>query len=196
MDVQEIVDDIVIKHFGVKGMRWGVRTRNTLSVATGLPSPKRSRQIQKESAEKRKVRGRRAGDHILEKGFAISTPGSRARGAAAAKSARKVTVKDKGKRLKTSGGKGVATHPDALRAHKLDQIVKKSGTKALSNEDLQAYSTRLQLEQSVSRISSNNKSAGAKVSKLILARAGNKAIDEVLNASTRSVKKTIYRMIN
>jgi hypothetical protein len=164
MDVQEIVDD-VIKHFGVKGMKWGVRRE-------------------------------RAGDHILEKGFAISTTGSRARGAAAAKSAQKVTVKDKGKKIKTSGGKGRSAHPDALRAHKLDQIVKKSGTKALSDEDLRAYSNRLQLEQNVSRLHSNNKNTGAKVSKLILERAGNKAIDEVLNASTRSVKKTIYRMIN
>jgi len=155
-----------LEHFGVKGMQWGVRRQ-------------------------------RVGDAILEKGFAIGTPGSRARSAERAKAAQKVTVKSKGKKIKTSGGKGVSAHPDALRAHRVGQVVKKSGTKSVSNEDLQAYARRLQIEQNVSRLhSSNRTSAGSKVSKMILKQAGNKAIEEVLNASTRSVKKTIYRMMN
>lgn len=139
------------------------------------------------------VRGRRAGDVFLERGLSISTPGSRARGAAAAKSAQKVTVKDKGKTIKTSGGKGLPAHPDAITAHKIGQIVKKSGPKAVSNHDLQTYASRLQVEQHVSRLNSNNKSSGLKVSQIVVKQAGNKAIQEVTGGAMTQVKKMLFK---
>jgi hypothetical protein len=58
-----------------------------------------------------------------------------------------VSVTQKGKKLKTKGGAGRKAHPDAVKVAKLRQVRKKSGTAALSNEDLQAYTKRLNLEQ-------------------------------------------------
>lgn len=164
MSVQEIVDD-VLEHFGVKGMKWGVR----------------------------RSQAQRVGDVFLERGLAIGTPGSQARGAArAARIANKpVKVTVKGKKLKTSGGKGRPTHPDAETAAKIGQIVKKSGPRAVSNHDLQLYANRLQIEQNVSRLTNNNKSAGVKVSKIILKQAGNKAIQEVTGGAMTQVKKML-----
>lgn len=107
-----------------------------------------------------------------------------------------VSVRSKGKKLKTSGGKGFPAHADAVRARTAGQIVKKSGTKALSNDDLKAYSRRLQLETSVSQLSRSNKGSGAKFANIVVNKVGNKVVDEVLNATSASVKKTIKRAIN
>ena len=152
---QSAINDI-LEHFGVKGMKWGVR---------------------------------RAGDHFLERGLAISTPGSRARGAAAAKSARKVKVKDKGKKLRTSGGKGVPAHPDALRAHRIGQVVKKSGTKAVSNQDLSIYANRLQLEQNVSRLTSKERNRGTQFVSGVLSQSGKSLASEAVNKGAKEVGK-------
>jgi len=165
MDIPDNVEN-VLSHFGKKGMKWGVRTT-----------------------------GGRAGDVILERGLGLSTTRSRARAAASARSARNVTVKDKGKKIKTSGGKGVPAHPDAILASKIGQVVKKSGPKAVSNQSLQTYANRLQLEQNVSRLNSNNKSAGAKVSNVILKQAGNKAVQEVTGGAMSQVKKLLIKSI-
>lgn len=95
-ETDALVND-VIAHFGVKGMRWGVRR---------------------------------------------STPSA-------------VTVTQKGKKLKTSGGEGKKASPDAVKVAKLRQVRKKSGAAALSNEELQAYSKRLNLEQQVRTLEVN-----------------------------------------
>ena len=87
----------VIAHFGVKGMRWGVRRER--------PSA--------------------------------------------------VSVTQRGKKLKTSGGHGRKASPDAIKVAQLRQVRKKSGTAALSNEELQAYQRRLNLEQQVRTLEVN-----------------------------------------
>ena len=96
---QSAIDNF-LEHFGVKGMKWGVRRSHA----------------------------QRAGDVFLERGLAISTPGSRARGAARAKkiASTPVKVSEKGKKLKTSGGKGRPAHADAVRARTHGQVAKKS----------------------------------------------------------------------
>lgn len=107
-----------------------------------------------------------------------------------------VGVRDKRKKLKTSGGKGFPAHSDAIRAHTIGQIVKKSGPKAVSNEQLQIFSTRLQLEQNVSRLTNANKNAGLKVSNVILKQAGNKAIQEITGGAMSQIKTTLKKRIS
>lgn len=108
-----------------------------------------------------------------------------------------VTVRDKGKKLKTSGGAGHPAHADALRARTLGQVGKKSGLKALSNQELQAYSQRLNLEQNVARLNYNEKSRGGRFVDNFLGRQGGRLANEAakqgatkagrsaLNAATR-----------
>src|SRR4249919_2687836 len=73
-----------------------------------------------------------------------------------------VIVRDSRKKLKTSGGGGHAAHPEAVRARTTGQIAKKSGVKALSDQQLRDYSNRLRLEQEVKRLQFNEKSAAHK----------------------------------
>lgn len=112
------------------------------------------------------------------------------------KSESAVTVSDRRKKLKTSGGAGHPAHPEAIRAHTIGQIVKKSGTKAVSNQDLQIFANRLQLEQNVSRLTHNEKSAGLKVSGMILKQAGNKVISEITGGAMSQVKKAFLKRMS
>src|SRR4051812_8747197 len=64
----------------------------------------------------------------------------------------KVTVTQKGKKLKSQGGQGRKPSADAVKVQELRQVRKKSGVHALSNEELQAYSKRLNLEQNVHQL--------------------------------------------
>lgn len=67
-----------------------------------------------------------------------------------------------GKKVKTSGGKDRPVHEDAIKAAVGKQIAKKSSTDALSNAELQAVITRMQLEAKYSQLSSRTKSPGRK----------------------------------
>jgi hypothetical protein len=135
MTTSDSVDDI-LTHYGVKGMRWGVR---------------------------------------------------RSSGAQA------VTVSDKGKKLKTSGGKGHPAHPDALSAHRLGQVGKKSGLKALSNKELQDYAHRLQLEQNVKRLNYNEMSRGKKFVATLTGKGTNRLGDASVNAGAAAMRSTYVR---
>lgn len=94
-------DDLndILAHYGVKGMKWGVRRRSS------VPDGK----VQVSQAK----------------------PGAK---------------------LKTAGGKGFKADPDAIAARASAQVVKKSGTAALSNKELQALVTRMNLEQQYSNL--------------------------------------------
>lgn len=67
----------------------------------------------------------------------------------------KVSVTQKGKKLKTTGGQGRKAAPEAIKVAELRQVRKKSGSVALSNEELQAYARRLNLEQQVTNLERN-----------------------------------------
>ena len=162
----DIVNEI-LEHHGVKGMKWGVRNR-----------------------------AQRVTDVFLERGLAISTTGSRARGAARAKklASTPVRVEDRGKKLKTYGGKGRPAHADAVRARALGQVGKKSGLKALSNEELQTYAQRLQLEQNVKRLNFNDMNSGKKFVATILGRSGNSLASEGVNTGTKKLGKRAVKL--
>ena len=165
MSTPEVVERI-LAHHGVKGQKWGVRRRRE-----------------------------RAGDAVLSRGFGISTTGSRERSAARAKSARNVTIKEKGKKLKTSGGKGISAHPDAVRARTVAQVAKKSGYKAVSNKDLQDFNTRLNLEQNAKRLTYQDKSAGKKFALKLMGKGTSKGVEEVGKIALNSKRARKLRAV-
>lgn len=89
-----------------------------------------------------------------------------------------VTVSDKGKKLKTSGGHGRPATESAVRARVTAQVAKKSGVKALTDQELRDYANRIQLEQNVSRLMYNEKSRGAKFVDNMLGRQGSQLANE------------------
>jgi preprotein translocase subunit SecF len=119
----EFVDDF-LTHFGVKGMKWGVRKSRT------------------------------------------------------------VTVSQKGKKLKTSGGAGRPAHEDAIRARTIGQIGKASGLQALSNKELNDYANRLNLEQRV-------KDAQVSTSPNVVKKWIHRTVQSTQNESAKAVGKSV-----
>lgn len=137
MSAAELVADI-LAHHGIKGMRWGVRSRS-------------------------------------------SGPTS-------------VTVSDKGKRIKTSGGKGHPAHSDAIRVRTIGQKGKASGLKSLSDKDLQDYTKRLNLEQQAKRLRFQDSSPPKKFVLTLLGQTGKSAVTNAANeVATQQVKKHLIK---
>jgi hypothetical protein len=109
--------------------------------------------------------------------------------------AREVIVRDKRRKLKTSGGVGHPAHSDAVRARTSGQIMKKSGTKALSDQELQNYVKRLQLEQSAKRASYQDKNPAAKFVSGLLGQTGKNAATQAANeVASQQVKKHMAKL--
>jgi hypothetical protein len=105
-----------------------------------------------------------------------------------------VTVSEKGKRLKTSGGHGRPAHSDAVRVRTIGQVGKKSGLKALSNEELQALNQRLNLEQQAKRLTYNDKSPPKKFILTLLGQTGKQQASEAANSvASTQVKKLLAK---
>lgn len=106
-----------------------------------------------------------------------------------------VVVSDKRKKLKTSGGKGHPATPEAVRSRTIGQIGKKSGLKALSNADLEAYNRRLNLEQNTKRLMYEDSSRGKKFALTLLGQTGRKGADELSSTATRQIKKGLKKAV-
>lgn len=106
--------------------------------------------------------------------------------------AQEVVISDKRKRIKTSGGAGHPAHADAVRARTSGQIARKSGVKALSNEQLREYNNRLNMEQQTKRLMYDDSSPPKKFVLKLLRQTGNSTTTEVSNrASAAAVKKAM-----
>lgn len=109
-------------------------------------------------------------------------------------SASKVTVTQKGKKLKTSGGKGLPAHKDAVAARTLGQKAKKSGVHSLSNQELQHYANRLNMEQNVKRLQANDKTGARRFIASILGQTGKNQAQAIANdAAKKAVAKTLLK---
>lgn len=90
--------------------------------------------------------------------------------------------KKPGSKVTASGGKGFTAHPDAARAAAAKQVAKKSTTDALSNQELQALVTRMNLEQQYSKLSAGQTSPGKKFVTDILTNAAKQEATKFANA--------------
>jgi len=108
--------------------------------------------------------------------------------------AQEVIVSDTRRKVKTSGGEGHPAHSDAVRARTSGQVAKKSGTKALSNEELKAFNERLNLEQNFKRLRYHDKPLAHKVVLRILGQAGQQTAQNAANdVAAQQVKKAMVK---
>jgi hypothetical protein len=106
--------------------------------------------------------------------------------------AQEVVVSDKRKKLKTSGGAGHPAHSDAVTSRKISQIGRKSGLKALSNQELESYNRRLNLEQNTKRLMYEDSSPPKKFVLKLLKQTGTKVASEAADeVASKQVKKLI-----
>jgi len=103
-----------------------------------------------------------------------------------------IMIKDKRKKIKTSGGQGHPAHEDAVTARTLGQRGKASGLKSLSNRELEQYAKRLQLEANVNRLNYGEKSTGKKFVADLLNKNGKAALTSgTEQAASAGAKKAI-----
>ena len=104
-----------------------------------------------------------------------------------------VKVTQKGKKLKTEGGVGRKASPDAVKVAELRQVRKKSGVAALSNEELQAYSKRLNLEQNVANLERNQPGVKAWLARTLKGQ-GNQTVNQAGQAGRAKAGKTAIKL--
>lgn len=108
----------------------------------------------------------------------------------------RVTVSNKriGKGLKTTGGYGHPATPDAVRTAKIGRVGQKSGYKALSDEELKTYTTRVNLEQNAKRLSFESSNPGKKFVLKLLGQTGKQTAQSAANEyAAQKVKKHLIR---
>jgi len=98
-----------------------------------------------------------------------------------------------GKGIKTTGGYGHPAHPDAIRPAKIGQVGKKSGIKALSDEELKTYTSRLNLEQNAKRLTYETANPGRKFVLGLLRQTGKKTTEDVSGSGALAIKKGLRR---
>ncbi len=102
----------------------------------------------------------------------------------------KVTVSDKARKVKTSGGRGHPAHPEAIGKATTGQILSKSGAKALSNSQLKAYNERMNLEANARRLAVNDMSMGRKFVAVHIRKVATQQVSEVSSqVASQQVKK-------
>jgi hypothetical protein len=108
-----------------------------------------------------------------------------------------VTVQKKGKKLKTSGGKNLPAHSDAVTARVIGQKGKGSGLTALSNRELEEYSRRMSLEANVKRLNYANSNVAKKFVLTLLGQTGKAQASAIANdvASTQVKKHITKRLV-
>lgn len=135
---EAFIDDF-LAHFGVRGMKWGIRKRST------SPTPVL-------------VDGRVKGSRV---------------------------------KVKTSGGERINPSEDAIKVAISKQKIRKSGTHALSNQELQAVVQRMNLEQQYSRLQTQNASPAAKFVRDVLVGQGKQQLQSVVNDYGNQVGKAL-----
>lgn len=127
---------VILEHYGTKGMKWGVRKDHSgpASASTGFS----------------------------KKGKATIT---------------------------TTKGSHQQAHPDAIKAQVIRRTVKKSGTHAISNDDLKTLQARLNLEHQVKNLTA---SPGKAYVSNLLKQNGNQLVGAAVNESLHStIRDTI-----
>lgn len=138
----ELAVGMILEHFGVKGMKWGVRRDRPSGPQPVTVRPSKF-------------------------------PGS--------------------KRLVTKGGKGHGTTEEATRSREIGRIGQKSGTKALSNKQLEEYNRRLNLEQNFNRLSYEDKNPGQKFVATVMGHGQRQVSQAGNDVASHQVKKRLAK---
>ena len=144
-----------IRHYGVKGMKWGVRRKASalLSSAGAAARAKRSSMAEARAVKKDIRDNEKYMSKVAKSEGKIQKKQDREIAKNVAKDEKKQARRDNFKRPVTE---------DAVAAAKGRDRAGKHGTDALSNKDLQSLVTRMNLEQQLANLKANEKAAKAR----------------------------------
>jgi hypothetical protein len=94
-------------------------------------------------------------------------------------------------KVATRGGRGQPAVPEAIKAREKQQILKKSGVNALSDEDLRMLQNRLNLEQNVVRLSQTKVNKAGK--DFVEQEAKKRGTAAIASASTKAGRAAIRK---
>lgn len=109
---------------------------------------------------------------------------------------RAVTVSQKpgSKRLKARGGQDQPASSEAIATKALGQRARKSGFQSLTNQELQAYNQRLNLEANAKRLDYQNRPAAQRFVLSLLGKTGKATAEQVAQEeASKRVKKLMAR---
>ncbi len=165
-----------LTHYGVKGMKWGVRR----SAQTRYAERQQGRAAVNRALGAHKS-GQKREEHVerLRTGKANVRDHARSGGLFVEKTKKDKPVKE--------------VSSDAAKAASASTKVKKQGKQALSNEEMQALVTRMNLERQLTQLTPPSRAQkGAKFVGKMLVNAGNAQVQRVINdQATKAVKKAI-----
>lgn len=105
-----------------------------------------------------------------------------------------------GKKITTRGGGNLPAHDDAVTARVVKQKIDNSGLNAVSNQELQSYVNRLNLEQNYARLSPNQTSKGEQFAKgagekgkRVAENVVTQVVSEVLKSALKSQVKKAFK---
>ncbi len=130
-------DEEALEHYGIKGMRWGVRRQSPTAVATVSAS-------KVPHGKKRKTK------------------------------------------IQVTGGENHPAHSDALKVAEAQVKMRRSGTAALSNQELREVANRMQLEQQVRQLTT---SGGKKFVTGILRSEGQQTSQKLIRKGAKGARK-------
>jgi len=107
----------------------------------------------------------------------------------------KVTVTQKGKKLKSTGGAHRKPSSEAVKTKEFSQIIKKSGIHALSNKQLQDFNARMNLEANAKRLNAQTQPAAKRFVMDLMGKNGKKGLETIADgATTKQVRKFMTKV--
>lgn len=140
-DINAAVDN-ALKHYGVLGMKWGVR---------------------------------------------------KARGAGPGPASAIIKKRKAGRAIATSGGQRHPHSEDAKRSAVSKQVAKKSSTDALSNDDLKALVSRMNMEQQYANLTAKQKSGAKKFISGLMGNQTKQLAEQVSDAKRQEIAKALIK---
>lgn len=142
MNDTDVTVDGFLEHYGIKGMRWGVRRDNPSGKSGGSSKNKKTKpKTVKTPASKDRRKSAEKIDLVLPSGRVVKSV----------------------RNTRTNNARARST--ESINKDKIDSLIKEFGLSSLSNKDLKAYAERVELEARVNKLNPPKKNPAVELLK-------------------------------
>lgn len=151
--------DAFLEHYGVPGMKWGVRRATSARKEAARTSNIADRYPNRVTKAVARRDQKRADKLTARSDKKVADVQAKREAKLTSQRAVKVKNTDRAQRLTAEGGKNRVASDDAVQARISKQIARKSGTNALSNQELRDLVTRMNLDQQYRSLAAQERKA-------------------------------------